>query len=559
MSKKHITKAMLIDKCLTQSNKYLEYVQDKLKDGGKIYDKINAIEYDEKSKSYDVLLEKKIFDFDRVYFRIGEDIQLIIDKDVEVLKYNEEAKTMTISIKKPPKVQPTLENFTIVSDLTFLIKNLIDWYDKNGNDITFKATAHQFTPDYNILHAITPSDEQKEAIQTILNSAYSYIWGPPGTGKTKVVLSNSAINLTQQGKRILIVAPTNVAIEQAIESIIEHFDTLGYKRSDIFRFGIASARFASLYSQCVINLPKQQEESSLFSEGESDKTVANYKKIMVKRIKNDKIVAMSLDAYIALSFSMDFEFDHIFCDEIGYASIIKTLPLFALKVPVTLLGDHMQLPPIFEGDADEDSILFSRSGIYLEHEINTRLLKRVSLTTTHRFGANLSSLLNHHIYQNGFSSHTEHPTELYYIDSKSKNAEAKNRSSMEEVTAIKNLIHTKDFSNDFAILTPYNAQAFLLKKSLSKNYSDKILTVHKSQGSEYNTVIFSIVDDMERGVRGMFFTDSTNPRSSGLNLINTVVSRVQTKLILVGNYHFWKSQQHQLIGGLFNIAKRYES
>jgi len=36
MSHKHITKASLIDKCLTQSNAYLDYVQDKLKDGGKI-------------------------------------------------------------------------------------------------------------------------------------------------------------------------------------------------------------------------------------------------------------------------------------------------------------------------------------------------------------------------------------------------------------------------------------------------------------------------------------------------------------------------------------------
>ena len=223
MSHKHITKASLIDKCLTQSNAYLDYVQDKLKDGGKIYDKINAIEYDSISKTYEILLDKKIFDFERVYFRV-EEVELIIDKDVEVLRYNEDTKLLVISIKNSNKKklakEITIENFFVVSDLTFLIKNLIDWYDKKGDDITFKAKAHKIDANYNILRHIKPSSEQKEAIEITLNHAYSYIWGPPGTGKTKVVLSSSALNLIDNGKKVLIVAPTNVAIEQALKLLL---------------------------------------------------------------------------------------------------------------------------------------------------------------------------------------------------------------------------------------------------------------------------------------------------------------------------------------------------
>jgi hypothetical protein len=366
MSHKHITKASLIDKCLTQSNAYLDYVQDKLKDGGKIYDKINAIEYDSISKTYEILLDKKIFDFERVYFRV-EEVELIIDKDVEVLRYNEDTKLLVISIKNSNKKklakEITIENFFVVSDLTFLIKNLIDWYDKKGDDITFKAKAHKIDANYNILRHIKPSSEQKEAIEITLNHAYSYIWGPPGTGKTKVVLSSSALNLIDNGKKVLIVAPTNVAIEQALEAIIEHFDTLGYNRGDIFRFGIASNRFSSLYSQCVINIPKQQE-NNLFSD-DSDKIAPNYKKMMVKRIKNDKIVAMSLDAYIAISTSLEFEFDHIFCDEIGYASIIKTLPLFGLALTASAGIQIFSLKLKAYGYVKHTSLIWGTSAVVL--------------------------------------------------------------------------------------------------------------------------------------------------------------------------------------------------
>lgn len=55
------------------------------------------------------------------------------------------------------------------------------------------------------------------------------------------------------------------------------------------------------------------------------------------------------------------------------------------------------------------------------------------------------------------------------------------------------------------------------------------MTIHKSQGSEWDTVIFSVVDDSPAGSgkRGAFFTNSLNHKFNSLNLINTVVSRAK--------------------------------
>lgn len=53
------------------------------------------------------------------------------------------------------------------------------------------------------------------------------------------------------------------------------------------------------------------------------------------------------------------------------------------------------------------------------------------------------------------------------------------------------------------------------------------MTIHKSQGSEWDNVIFSVVDDSNFGKRKMFFTNSLNHNFKSLNLINTVVSRAK--------------------------------
>ena len=98
----------------------------------------------------------------------------------------------------------------------------------------------------------------------------------------------------------------------------------------------------------------------------------------------------------------------------------------------------------------------------------------------------------------------------------------------------------------------------LLKETLGKSYFENIMTIHKSQGSEYGTVIFSVVDDSNFGKRKMFFTNSLNENFKSLNLINTVVSRAKKRLIIIANEDFWLEQEEtQLIGNMISISKKY--
>jgi len=62
------------------------------------------------------------------------------------------------------------------------------------------------------------SKEQKEALAQSLGSEVTFVWGPPGTGKT-TTLSYLANELLLRDNSILLVSHTNVAIDNALEQI----------------------------------------------------------------------------------------------------------------------------------------------------------------------------------------------------------------------------------------------------------------------------------------------------------------------------------------------------
>lgn len=296
-----------------------------------------------------------------------------------------------------------------------------------------------------------------------------------------------------------------------------------------------------------------------------------------ERIKGVNIVAATLDGYIGRFTESALEVDHVFVDEAGYSNIIKALTLFALKAPVTFLGDHMQLPPVCEiKDSDIEQapeynnvFLWAQSAIFLEGLFsqpasamlqqylqkqmiaNGGRMQRSNLTHTFRFGKRLAAILDRHVYNTGFKSSLEKgDTKIFFIHAP-KTDGFKSRISNTEAQAIQNLVKQFKQDEDFIILTPYKNQVDSLGKIMPAERNDlKILTVHGSQGREWNTVILSVVDTGDK-----WFVDSRQPLSNGLNLLNTAVSRTQQRLIIVCDYQFWKGQNGQLISDLLQVAE----
>lgn len=649
-----------------------------------------------------------------------------------------------------------------------------DWYLTDRPPIRLpKHTPTVSPPPLADMAGGIPTNEQYSAVCNVLTTPFSYVWGAPGTGKTRFVLANCVLAYLRRGKKVLLTAPTNNALEQMLFGILDVLHSCGIPNSCVCRLGIPSAAFAAQYpescerlsaenrrdsiigelnflthqlhdaerfaalqaAQSIVSdfyaqlrkisfrfqmtaMPEQELASARVAASQAQEVLDNLEntvqaltiwidsvpghfsrlfrpalysekaallnastrqledakqahisaaqqlsrmEAMAKRasqcyyeqleeLRNQftsafpappiaelsipvwisledfpsrlrlaydaiqsaaakasvpeeldddeikskirileaelaemdtkhrskwaevKVLAMTIDRFISSNGAFtDFEPQHIFMDEAAYCSLIKGYTFLSLGCPVTLLGDHAQLPPVCE--MSERTIkrsfcpefLWSQSAIYLdsvfqlsEYDLYSEYqnaappsfydlgLNRLSIT--HRFGPGLSQVLSDFIYGGSLSSARADETDIKYIHAPSSPTSI-GRTSQAECAAICSLAEElTDKGIDFAVLTPYKKQVALLSKSMpTHSAAGKIMTIHAAQGKEFHTVILSIVDTANK-----FFTDSRLP--IGCAVLDTAVSRVKSDLILVLDSDYWRTQDRQLIGQILRIA-----
>lgn len=732
--------------CVSSAKLYFAFLSKKNK-GLEIIDVLEIQKLDDNKKLYGFKLNKKLYNIDAIVLKnIFKNIEYT-DKEIEIKKYDIKTNLLILKVlaENIEFAQIPLVHLKIISDLKFLVKNVEKWF--TINEITGIPIQSSIIKNFNFEDQlfnmlIHPNVEQKEAIKLIFEKPFVYIWGPPGTGKTRCVLTYAIIPYILHNRKVCVFAPTNNALEQVLAALIENTDKLKIDRSKILRIGISSKIFAEKYPEIcevaginaqlkelknqvkllhevialrdgkrklrsisnmieyviemdslisekeqmiTIQIKRKKELNeleknvnsiaykfkSLFGKENTDKDkisflkneitadepqisktesrielllykvkeIKTYDKVIDKlvdeinfinylnkikeikvlkdsleeniiskkaieneysnysddeintmlsrekksiselenqtideKIKNVNVIGLTLDAYISRYKDKGLFVDHYFIDEASYAPVIKVLTLFKNNVPITLFGDHKQLPPVCEMQEEDIKltennpiILWTKSSIYIEslfnyeegHPIqkyilnNEHIFKNTSkcdLKQTHRFGNNLSQVLDDFIYKNGFKSANSNVSgnlELRYINAPLRKLGNK-RENIDEAEHIKSFLQNYNL-NDFAILAPYNDQVSLLGRLLqSERNQGKILTIHKSQGKEWETVIISVTDC--KLIRP-FFTDfeiSNKFKTSG-QVLNTALSRAKSRLILVCDYNFWINQNNQFI------------
>ncbi len=804
------------DAAIHSADIYLKFLKDNNR-GVSEY-AVTSITEDSTERLFVLHLDGKIRSVDSVKIRI--DNQEYEQAQIKPVEYDERQRILKVHPRDDFRklfsgLSP--KDIVVISDLRFLVERVRDWYKRYGDMLSLPDAVPPIPiPEFSELNQ-QPSDEQAAAVKGALSEPLSYIWGAPGTGKTQFVLARCVLACIKAGKRIIIAAPTNNAIEQVLYGVLSVLEEADVSVDNVLRLGVPSREFYERYpSVCedsasakilaetnrqilaleneikgyreaydllpLLNkfltfeqsffqledkLPalldeldhyaselsdatnrfrsyesrrsavheklvsakdeqrhtsvdiayfsarvnkfsgflgmlfpgkleeytnqlkviteysnhlsvriseleiefesfalefqhlsssvKEAEENvdrcilkidsllSFFSRGGS---IEQYRRLGVKayqtkvilelnssrehyreylskydclrdtdfaklstqikaaedekarlisergriensgvgdRLKTTLVLASTVDTLIG-RIRPDDGFmvpSHIFLDEAGYCPLIKASTLFAYGCPVTLFGDHMQLPPICEMDdskikygQNQPVALWSQSSLYSEDIFSKEpelifadyLENRpaafsetvqFNLTHTYRFGEGLASILSDFVYPSGFHGSNENNTIIQYIHAPKieslKHGEQPKRTSCSEQYAICEYVKSHP-DEDIGILTPYNLQKSNLRELLrtsGERWSDHVLTVHGSQGREWDTVLLSVVDTID-----MWFTDSTQKKSRGLQVINTAVSRAKKKLIIVCDAAYWEVKTNQLIGKLLEVGTR---
>lgn len=113
---------------------------------------------------------------------------------------------------------------------------------------------------------------QMETYRACLGSGLFLVWGPPGTGKT-MVLKRAIVDLLAEGKRILLVSGTNIAVDNALLGVLREGD---HSTGEVVRVGPPQLR--EVAADAAVSLPLLVRERLTVTEAKrqaiSDELVA---------------------------------------------------------------------------------------------------------------------------------------------------------------------------------------------------------------------------------------------------------------------------------------------
>ncbi|MBV8085485.1 MAG: AAA family ATPase, partial [Chloroflexi bacterium] len=176
---------------------------------------------------------------------------------------------------------------------------------------------------------------QRAAVQAVLERDVAYIWGPPGTGKT-TTLALIGQALAERGLRVLMVASTNIAIDNAVVRLAERLSA-----ETVVRFGVPqlpelrASQTRGLFDEpsAVVVVPSKRQKAA-------DEEQARLRALRQARVLGTTIAR----AYLSPEMGT---FDAVLVDEASAAPLPALFCAASLASDkVAVLGDPKQLPPV---------------------------------------------------------------------------------------------------------------------------------------------------------------------------------------------------------------------
>jgi DNA replication ATP-dependent helicase Dna2 len=405
----------------------------------------------------------------------------------------------------------------------------------------------------------------------------SFLWGPPGTGKTTTIGTLLATFLTSHpARRVLLLSTTNNAVDHALIAVDEALQRMtpggpepGALRKSCSRIGnhflagnyhgrehLLPVKDVSLVHSMAA-LEAQMPDRGRVQEFEKWKARVEGIRSRMRRQALDALSTARLAAMTTTRAVFTYDelaslgtFDLVVFDEASQVGLAHSLALGPLGATTIFAGDPRQLAPIVTSSSADAREWLGRSAFFAmrdgdpytclldeQSRMSDDICRVVSCAfydgklkvaescrsdrawTTERRPFSVLDLgsRNAYLVRTGFESRfsTKYGGHIRY-----ETAEL-------AVSLVGELV--KEVSQrDILVLTPYRAQRTLLRTLLKKAGYPGVLasTVHRAQGSERNTVIFDPVHAS---------TSFLNNRDLGPRLMNVALSRAKARLFVIAS------------------------
>ena len=429
---------------------------------------------------------------------------------------------------------------------------------------------------------------QETAVRMSLEQPITFVWGPPGTGKTQT-LAKIAWAHIDKGERVLMLSYSNVSVDGAILRVTS-------LKNDVFpgqlvRYGfpkdkrISEHPYLSSYNLAINNYPDllkrrtqlQAEKKRL--EKNDPKLIQVEKELNEIRrelraaesqcVRNAKFVATTVSEAIVDKEIRNGAFDVVIFDEASMATIPQIA--YAAKLArknFVCMGDFRQLPPIVQSSKESplNADFFQYCGITQAVDQGSNHKWLCLLDTQYRMHPEIADFAGRSIY-NGLLKSANGMTEKR---EKTVMAEPFAGRAMEFVDlsgTMSTCIKSSDDSHanvlsafvtfslalkaaqtqKVGIITPYHAQSRLLHAMVrdvneleALPHAIKCATVHQFQGSEEDVIVYDAVDCYRLPFPGALIASTAGRYAD--RLFNVAMTRSKGKFICVANGSFMRNK-----------------
>ena len=403
--------------------------------------------------------------------------------------------------------------------------------------------------------------EQSYCVAFAMNNPVTFIWGPPGTGKS-VTLTETISAAISRGKRVLVLAVANDALDSIAEKIYSRY--LGGKDRHLTE-AVESGR-VTRYG--VTHRTRHYKEISYSLKVKRARVNGQTPPSTVEAMGRDLISFSTFYRFLHLE---DIQYDMVVVDEAGAVNLpFLYLCAAAAKWRLVVCGDPRQTQPIFSyavRETGKDIAKLFSTDIYRHNTLRINPedapdARLCALTVQRRMTAEIAQCVVdtrlYRAYITPADRKLSKPEEvaigcaplpgkgLVLLDTSGlapKTSENSNRIHFEVGKIFAEYAGAVSGIGRVGIVCPYSNQAKLYRQWIHDNKLLKIQagTVHAFQGSEAPYIIFDITESPRTDGKPAHhtFTDEVKTGADEtINVLNVAVSRAKSKLVLIANVDY---------------------